>query len=165
MVHDANVLFVFFLSLCTRQFNIYSTEIARVTQSQARRKVKIAQSLAISITSYAADRGRSFPFVTLPDFELRVNKTRTLSESSWIIWAPLVEHGVQRDEWERFVLNESDDWMRKSMDRSGQQNQPLPNIVPRIHDATGMGPTSFLDKPFYETGGEEGLSGKYAAIW
>lgn len=149
------------LSICyfqIHQFKIYAADIARATRASAISKIEVAESLAIVLTSYASDRDKVFPFVTLPDFETRVSKARNLSDSDSIGWVPLVDE-AQRTEWEKYAAEKAPEWVRLSMNVTGQTNVPTYEIAPTIHD--GMGNRIMVP----DRSVSDALKGKYAVFW
>ena len=108
------------------------------------------------MTSYALDRGLSFPFVTVPDFEVRASKARELSGAEGIVWNPLVDES-QRRAWENYTTYEAPIWMRESFDTLGM-NEELPTVAPFVH--------SFGDPvkgPIFTDSGP--LAQKYSITW
>lgn len=67
------------------------------------RNMAAIASLSTSITSYAKDTNVTFPFVTVPDFELRGSDQRVSSSSHLIYYSPLVTN-ENRDKWEEYAL-------------------------------------------------------------
>ena len=117
-----------------------------------------SKSLSISITSYSLDSGNAFPFVTLPNYEIRVAKALKISNSDAIAWFPLVAQD-QRQAWEEYSVTEAPIWLRTALDQSGREDEPVPDFVPVIHDGQG----SAVDGPMFE--GTEGLGGYYSVSW
>lgn len=121
-------------------------------------KVEVARSLALGVTSYAKDRNREFPSVTLPNFEARAQKAMHLSQAEIITWSPLVEQALRRA-WENYTVHEGPIWLRNSMDYMGFENEDIPAYSHMIQDTT-MQP---VEGPYFT--GDESLSGQYLPIW
>lgn len=116
--------------------------------------------MGIALTSYALNDARSsFPFVAIPDFEVRARKAIELSGSEGLTWSPFVSV-ADRQAWENYTVTEGPAWMRESMDASGMQGQDLLPFNPFIHNFGGSVP---LDEPALS--GDELLSGKFAPVW
>ncbi|CAB9516243.1 Guanylate cyclase (Partial), partial [Seminavis robusta] len=65
------------------------------------RNMGAVASLSNSITSYALETNKSFPFVTLPHFEIKGSDIRAQSGSHLLHWCPLVsDHN--RGDWEEY---------------------------------------------------------------
>jgi hypothetical protein len=142
----------------TPQFDLYANEIVRASRANVNNKVGIAQSLAISVTSYATDREQAFPFVTLPDYEKRVGKARALSNTEVITWVPLVAD-TDRAQWEAYTAANGQ-WLRQSFVELGLGDTPA-FIAPRISDVFGTP----VDGPVF-TNAEAGLArNAYAVVW
>ena len=114
--------------------------------------------MAIGVTSYAKDRQHAFPFVTIPNFEVRAQKALNLSEAEAISWSPLVP-AEQRAAWENYTTLEGPIWVRNQMDTRGLYDQEIPPIPEFIHDDK-MVP---MDGPVYT--GDEPMSEMYAPGW
>ena len=110
------------------------------------------------MTSYATDRGLEFPFLVMPDFEVRASKILELSKAEGMVWAPFVQ-AAERAAWENYTVTEGPLWLRESLDASGMEDDPLPPVTPFLRNWTFTpiaGPAL--------TGGET-LSDMYAPIW
>ena len=111
-------------------------------------KFDVAQSLSMSATSYANERGSDWPFVTTHDFELRSRKARVMSEVDLIMFVPLFLKDRQKD-WEAYAQNHSS-WIQEGLALNGHKDTN-PGPVPQfIHDISEMSdemsePTSMLD--------------------
>lgn len=121
-------------------------------------KISVAESFSIVLTSYALDRGREFPFVTLPDYEMRAAKARALAQASSLIWIPLVDQKDQL-EWENYAREVAPEWVRDSMDVSGMQDLPTLSFPDGIHDGLG----NLVTQPFPTE--NDWLKGKYSVLW
>ena len=64
-----------------------------------RSKYEVAESMALSATSFAMDKNMTFPFVTIPDFEVQASNSRELSDTDLLSFCPLVTR-AQQTEWE-----------------------------------------------------------------
>ena len=114
-------------------------------------KVHFAQSLGISLTSYAVDKGLEFPFISLPDFNVRTSKVRDLTDSDGITWLPLVDQ-TERKTWEAYAANNAHLW-------TTTESGFAPPIPPLIHD----GEENPIDGPLLQD--DSLLSGKYVVSW
>jgi len=72
-----------------------------LTRRMARR-LWLASSLSISLTSYAKASHASWPFVSLPDFDMRAFAALHITNSSSVVFAPLVRN-ESRWMWESFA--------------------------------------------------------------
>lgn len=66
------------------------------------RNMGAVASMSTAITSYANDANLTFPFLTLPDFELRGANLRVQSGSNVVVYAPLVTDDTRQD-WEDYA--------------------------------------------------------------
>jgi len=114
-------------------FRLYARDIARASQASARSKYEVAESMALSTTSLALDKGLQFPFVTVPDFEIVASNARELSDTDLLAMCPLIKGREQRQEWEDYSVREQG-WLRESLDVVGMTNVD-PGLIPtEIHD-------------------------------
>ena len=60
-------------------------------------------TMSISITSYALRENLTFPFVTMPDFEVRGANLRVQAGAAVVHWMPLVTDET-RSSWEEYAL-------------------------------------------------------------
>ena len=121
-------------------------------------KIQVATSLGLSITSHATDRGETFPFVTLPDFEVQAQKALNLSVGETLQWIPKVE-AAQQQSWETYTVLEGPKWMSESLTARGFPPDTAMEFTPYIHDGRQIK----LSQPFFT--GDEPLSGLYYPIW
>lgn len=66
------------------------------------RTMEAVDALSVAITSYAKQSNRTFPYVTVPDFELRGANTRILSGTFLLSYSPIVQD-KDRSSWEEYV--------------------------------------------------------------
>jgi hypothetical protein len=71
-------------------------------------------SLAVSTISLARATNQTWPFVTLPDFAVRMSKVLPLSRTFVMQMLPLVTPS-QRDEWEAYTV-QNDYWVNESIE-------------------------------------------------
>jgi hypothetical protein len=84
----------------------YQNNAERIIESfhdAVERRLGAISSMATSITSYAVDTNKTFPFVTIPNFELRGSDLRIQADASLIGWMPLVTD-ESRVDWEEYAL-------------------------------------------------------------
>jgi hypothetical protein len=67
------------------------------------RRLGAINSMATSITSYALDANKTFPLVTIPNFEIRGSDLRAQADATGIHWMPLVTDET-RVAWEEYAL-------------------------------------------------------------
>jgi hypothetical protein len=67
------------------------------------RRLGATNSMATAITSYALDTKQTFPFVTVPNFEIRGSDLRVQADAIIVHWLPLVTDET-RTAWEEYAL-------------------------------------------------------------
>ena len=120
-----------------RQFDLYAEDVARSARSSIQGVIEVGNSISIAFTSYALDRGLSFPKVTLPDFQVRVDKAIQITRSDAIIWYPLVDD-TERQDWEDYTVTAGPEWLRSALDQSGQEDAEIPEFSTQIHNFQGQ---------------------------
>jgi hypothetical protein len=78
-------------TLRASQFQNYANQIIAVSQSNAISSFETIESFAVSISSYASDTNKVWPFVTVPDFAARADRIATQVHASRFAFAPIVE--------------------------------------------------------------------------
>jgi hypothetical protein len=122
-------------------------------------KFEAARGLSIGITSYAVDQGKEFPFVTLPDYELRAAQLLSTFQADGVYWSPLVSD-EQRDTWESYTVVEAPKWILESVLAAGLETVPNGgSFKPFIHNASPVP----VEGPVFT--GNEILSGMYSPGW
>ena len=79
------------------------------------RRLWLASSLSISLTSYAQAMSASWPYVSLPDFELRAFAAMHITNSSTVAFSPLIKNET-RSAWESYASRQM-----KAMDEQEQR--------------------------------------------
>jgi hypothetical protein len=84
----------------------YQANTQRIVESfhdAVERRLGAVNSMATAITSYSLDAKQTFPFVTIPNFEVRGSDLRVQADATSIVWLPLVTDET-RDEWEAYAM-------------------------------------------------------------
>jgi hypothetical protein len=105
-----------------QQFYGFAHELVLATEASATSKFSVVKSLGIAITSHALEQNLTFPFVTLPHYELLTRESRLLSGAKIIAYAPLVaktvEGGNQTLKWQEYAQEHSG-WIPESLQVAG----------------------------------------------
>jgi hypothetical protein len=84
----------------------YQVNAQRIVESfhdAVERRLGAINSMATAITSHALDAKQAFPFVTIPNFEIRGSDLRVQADATNILWLPLVTDET-RVAWEEYAL-------------------------------------------------------------
>jgi hypothetical protein len=84
----------------------YQANAQRIVESfhdAVERRLGAINSMATAITSFALDTKQTFPFVTIPHFEIKGSDLRIQVDASIIQWMPLVTDDT-RVAWEEYAL-------------------------------------------------------------
>ena len=82
-------------------FVAQSQRVIESFHSAVERKLQSIDTLSTTTTSYALATNSSFPFVTIPHFDVRGANTRIQSDGLLIYWLPLVTDNT-RSQWESY---------------------------------------------------------------
>jgi hypothetical protein len=163
----------------------YQANAQRIIESfhdAVERRLGAINSMATAITSHSLDTKQTFPFVTIPDFEVRGSDLRVQADAASISWMPLVTDET-RVAWEEYALTNrfqieetflQDSKRRKKQDdefgltntsstgtRMLQQSE-LGNIM---YDGTGYHPSIYSNGDIGPVGDDPEGSGPYLPLW
>jgi hypothetical protein len=93
-------------------FLALAVKVIDAVDSQLARKISAVDSLRIAVTSHALNTNASWPFVTIPDFDLRAESARDLGDILSLSLHPLVSLD-DREEWEQYSVDNID-WLRQA---------------------------------------------------
>jgi len=154
------------------------------------RSLGALDTLSVGITSIAVATNQSFPFVTVPDFELRGANFRIDSGAQFVIYMPLITD-TTRTQWEQYAENnrfqidkafKNDERYRTQQDAylrvsSEQDRALLPQVIDYsltvekqnehsvFDDGTGYHPTIWSNGAVNPQGDEPEGSGPYMPLW
>jgi hypothetical protein len=106
------------------QFQTHAERILESFEAFQSRKLVGLSAMATSIRTHAKYANQTFPFVTFPDIAVAGSDIRVLTESFFIVWAPLVTE-ENRAEWEAYAFQhrhkidedfEQDSYLRQKQD-------------------------------------------------
>jgi len=153
-----------------KEFRGYGSRVIDYFHKTFERQLQAIDALSVQITSEARARGTRFPFVTLPDFEIRGSNIRTLSALPIVMWLPLVQE-EDRAEWESYVAQYRDKMHSAALDedflqqarqdaRFGITNgeiQPYKAVFPPTYQIQKKAPSAFVPA--------ENNTGPYLVVW
>ena len=97
------------------EFAALATKVIDSFEFNVARKLGAIDSLDISVTSYAVGTKSSFPFVTMPDFDLRAANTLALADTFGVFLVPVVQK-EKRAQWEQYSVT-NHIWIETSLNR------------------------------------------------
>jgi hypothetical protein len=165
----------------TKHFELaYQANAQRIVESfhdAVERRLGAINSMATAITSHALDTKRTFPFVTIPNFELRGSDLRVQADATGISWMPLVTDET-RDAWEEYALInrsrvdeaflEDAKQREKQDDVFGFTNTTSTRKMQQVtilDDGTGYHPRIWSNGAVGPAGVEAKGSGPYLPLW
>lgn len=95
------------------QYLDHAHKVIEAFKSNGARRLRAIDSLAFGITDYALSSGETWPNVTIPNFERRVQYTLDLAEVLSITFLPIVTN-VTREGWEEYSW-EHQDWLLEGL--------------------------------------------------
>jgi hypothetical protein len=96
------------------QYKVDSKKILQTAGSTIESVFGAFDTVAVSLVSHARATNQTWPFVTLPDFAVRMSKTVHLSRTINMNFLPLVTP-TQRKDWETYAIH-NDDWVNETVD-------------------------------------------------
>jgi hypothetical protein len=160
----------------------YQANAQRIVESfhdAVERRLGAINSMATSITSYSLDAKQTFPFVTIPNFEIRGSDLRVQADAASILWMPLVTDET-RVAWEEYALTNRSQFDEASLEdtkRRGKQDDEfgLANTSSTgirmlqqnniLYDGTGYHPRIWSNGGIAPQGDEPEGSGPYLPLW
>lgn len=125
-------------------FALYAEEVQRGSSSKFLPKLDVAEMMSFAVTSQANATGEYWPFVTVQNFELAALKARNMTESSLIIFIPMVSTDLQTS-WEEYAQNNSW-WIQEGLDLNGNPDTnpgPVPLFIHDLPDLNENGGKDF----------------------
>jgi hypothetical protein len=141
----------------------YQSNAQRIVESfhdAVERRLGAVNSLATTVTSYSLDAKQTFPFVTIPNFEIRGSDSRVQADATSIAWLPLVTDET-RDAWEEYALinrSQIDEAFLEDVKQRGKQD-----------DEFGLANTSSIGNRMLQQSQQENIlddgTGYHPRIW
>jgi hypothetical protein len=114
--------FSFSIYLQQSQFSGYALEIDDVATHESRAIYLVLAGLANTITSYALGTNATWPYVTIPHYEIRGENFREITSTNLISFAPIVQ---QIQKWNEYSF-QNQGWLKESFDYRGYREVPMP---------------------------------------
>jgi hypothetical protein len=96
------------------QFHDDTQKIFESIESTIDKTLGLFDGLAVTMVSYARASGEEWPFVTLPDFGVRLAKILPLSKAIAIYLIPVIT-SAKRSKWEAYTTSK-DDWVNDTLE-------------------------------------------------
>jgi hypothetical protein len=155
--------------------------IVELFHDAVERRMGAINSVATVITSHSLATKQTFPFVTIPNFEIRGSDLRVQAAATGIAWLPLVTDGT-RDAWEEYALinrsqieeafledakrreTQDDEFGLTNSSNTGNRILQQSQQGNMLDDGTGYHPRIWSSK-ISPAGAEAEGSGPYLPIW
>ena len=134
------------------QFRLFANAIILTAESRVHEIMSSVEGLSIDITSYANAHGpNQWPFVTLPDWEVRSNQIRSYAELTQVGWSCLVR-GDQREAYANYtVANQG--WIEEGLRVQGRSSTtPGQGIIPVLYPVDPKLTMPDLSLPIWQIG-------------
>jgi hypothetical protein len=105
------------------QFQGWAKEIGDVSDVQQERMFSIIKSLSKSATASALTLNKTFPFFTVPYFDVKGGEAQEISGAEVVIYVPLVKTS-EKERWENYA-SANQGWVKEGLAYRG-----LPDIDP-----------------------------------
>jgi len=102
------------------RFDALATSLITSVEEGFSRKFRSLDSLRIAISSSVHTAGSSWPYVSLPDFDLRADSIRRLGGLLSVSLHPLVSLD-QKERWQDYSVSNID-WLEQSINRTASHN-------------------------------------------
>jgi hypothetical protein len=99
--------------ICVEQFQNNAAKVLDAVGNSIDQTLIPMDSLAVDLVSHARASNSPWPFVTLPEFGLRMSKSLPLTDAMMIQYLPLVQPW-QRADWEKYV-SRNNAWVNETM--------------------------------------------------
>ena len=108
-----------------------SRQIIDAADASAKDSLSTLNSLSNALTSYAMSTNATWPFVTLPQFDIRSTETfETAAGAELFMFAPIV-HRDQKADWEKYSVAQQG-WIKDDLFYRGLRNVKPGNIPDEI---------------------------------
>jgi hypothetical protein len=145
---------------CQSKYYLFVNSVRDITQFRVVNMFDAIQGLGETLTAHAINRNLTFPFVTLPMFEVAGQHARTQSRNELLSFAPFVG-GDEKEAWERYAL-ENQGWIEqgRKIRLESDQNAQVTSFV------EGSIPTNIVE---FTASGDVGLAppgrDSYSPVW
>jgi hypothetical protein len=131
-----------------RQWKEDSHKILEAVGNSFDKTLGLMDEIAVSFLSIARATNQTWPFVTMPDFAVRMKKVLPLTDGFVVSMLPVVSVS-QRKQWEAYALKH-DSWVNEGM--SVQENWEEGYYGPVVYDGVSDGVihSTFGDLPYNE---------------
>ncbi|CAB9506880.1 Receptor-type guanylate cyclase gcy [Seminavis robusta] len=119
-------------------FHKLADKLVRGFETSVHQQFAIIGNLATDITAYAKNQNKSFPFVTLPDYNVRAGELAEIAGLATLVLFPMVEETDRKDYEAYTVANQGwkADACTAELGLSPEELGPMPPIASRIMNLT-----------------------------
>lgn len=128
-------------------YDAFAREVQDVTEINSQGLTQQIEHLSTTITSYALDTDATWPFVTLPHFDVRTRAKKEYAGAEMVIFAPIVGFD-QKDSWLNYTSSKKD-WIQQDLAYSGSETNPG-----LVQSDIGVLPREVDTYPVYRVGNE-----------
>ena len=104
-------------------FLLLAAKIVDSFELRLEQKLRAVDSLRIAVTSHVISTNASWPFITIPDFDLRGSSANDMGDTLMVTLHPLVTLG-DREAWENYTVNNID-WLYQAEARQSTATREL----------------------------------------
>jgi class 3 adenylate cyclase len=114
------------------KFENYASQIVSVARETADNSFEAVEAFSVTVSSYAVDANKTWPFVDVPDWSARGQRLAALTGASRVILCPIVED-EKRQDWESHARNNAASWYQNSI-----ENEDLEDPAGFFQDKTSL---------------------------
>jgi hypothetical protein len=133
------------------QYFLFANDLIKASELNVDAMFGTTESFSLAVTSYAVDNNLTWPFVTMPDWELKTNQARRTTGLETICLTPIVADD-QTKEWETYS-QEHTQWLKQGLQIQGRSPSPQsPEISPEIYRLVIEGSPPDYHLPVHQIG-------------
>jgi hypothetical protein len=130
---------------------LFANDLIKASELNVEAMFGTMEAFSLAATSYALDNNLTWPFVTVPDWELRTNQARHSTGLESIALTPLV-YEPQLKEWEAYS-QQNIDWLDQGLRIQGRYpSSNGPQVSPEVYRLNVEGEPPNFYMPVFEIG-------------
>jgi class 3 adenylate cyclase len=138
-----------------------SEKVFESFQEKVQHKVGSIDGLALDLSSYARGTNSSWPMVTLPDFDMRGESTRSLADALSVMLLPVVTEDT-RTSWEDYSVNHQDWIPQEAMHVTKEEPEQIAMLARRQQE---VGLQQGIPREIFNGNGTVNGPGPFLPLW
>eukprot|EP00934_Nitzschia_sp_Nitz4_P003528 Nitzschia sp. Nitz4//scaffold24_size164493//84634//88676//NITZ4_002330-RA/size164493-augustus-gene-0.260-mRNA-1//1//CDS//3329544120//3518//frame0 len=131
------------------EFDVLATGVTSHANLHLEEVVESLETLGVSLTSHATGTNRTWPFVTLPSFELQTQQLRQRAGAKYV-HLDLIVYEDDKDDWEAYS-EENQWWIQEGLDfqGDGRKAEPISPFIYKYSTSGRVVPDNGPANPYY----------------